>query len=199
MTKVNITALFIAGITAIAMALNGFGVWSLVVQTLVYAFFRTLFLWIYSKWIPIKAFSIKLLRSFAGLSSKLLLTSLISAIFNNIYPAIIAFFYPNAMKQVGYYSQANKYQEIPFGILSNTYRQVSMLILPEINDQTERLKRVVSKMTKSLAFLSFPVGFLMILIAEPGFQFLFKDKWLPAVPYFQMLCLAGMVSHLPLY
>ncbi|MCE5178142.1 MAG: lipopolysaccharide biosynthesis protein [Porphyromonadaceae bacterium] len=194
MTKVNITALFIAGITAIAMALNGFGVWSLVVQTLVYAFFRTLFLWIYSKWIPIKAFSIKLLRSFAGLSSKLLLTSLISAIFNNIYPAIIAFFYPNAMKQVGYYSQANKYQEIPFGILSNTYRQVSMLILPEINDQTERLKRVVSKMTKSLAFLSFPVGFLMILIAEPSFQFLFKDKWLPAVPYFQMLCLAGMVS-----
>lgn len=48
MTKVNITALFIAGVTAIAMALNGFGVWSLVVQTLVYAFFRSLFLWIYS-------------------------------------------------------------------------------------------------------------------------------------------------------
>ena len=194
MTKVNITALFIAGIIAIAMALHGFGVWSLVVQTLVYAFFRSLFLWIYSKWIPVKVFSIKLLQSFAGLSSKLLLTSLISAVFNNIYPAIIAFFYPNAMKQVGYYSQANKYQEIPFGILSNTYRQVSMLILPEINEQTERLKRVVSKMTKSLAFLSFPVGFLMILIAEPGFQFLFKDKWLPAVPYFQMLCLAGMIS-----
>ncbi|HBA99728.1 MAG TPA: flippase [Porphyromonadaceae bacterium] len=194
MTKVNITALFIAGVTAIAMALNGFGVWSLVVQTLVYAFFRSLFLWIYSKWIPVKVFSIKLLQSFAGLSSKLLLTSLIGAVFNNIYPAIIAFFYPNAMKQVGYYSQANKYQEIPFGILSNTYRQVSMLILPEINEQTERLKRVVSKMTKSLAFISFPVGFLMILIAEPGFQFLFKDKWLPAVPYFQMLCLAGIVS-----
>jgi len=98
------------------------------------------------------------------------------------------------MKQVGYYSQANKYQEIPFGILSNTYRQVSMLVLPEINEQTERLKRVVRKMIKSLAFLSFPIGFLMILVAEPAFVFLFKDKWLPAVPYFQVLCLAGMVS-----
>ncbi|MCE5206279.1 MAG: lipopolysaccharide biosynthesis protein [Porphyromonadaceae bacterium] len=194
MTKVNIVALLIAGIIALVMAFNGFGVWTLVVQTLVYAFFRTLFLWIYSKWIPVKTFSIKLLQSFIGLSSKLVLTSLISGIFNNIYPSIIAFFYPNAMRQVGYYSQANKYQEIPFSVLSNTYRQVSMLILPEINEQTERLKRVVSKMVKSLAFLSFPVGFLMILVAEPGFQFLFKDKWLPAVPYFQMLCLAGMVS-----
>lgn len=194
MTKVNISALFIAGTVAVVMAVSGYGVWALVVQTLVYAFFRSLFLWIYSKWTPVSVFSIKLLRSFSGLSNQLLLTSLISAIFNNLYPAIIAFFYPNAMKQVGYYSQANKYQEIPFSVLSNTYRQVSMLILPEINEQTERLKRVVSKMIKSIAFISFPVGFLMILIAEPGFQFLFKDKWLPAVPYFQVLCLAGMVS-----
>ncbi|WP_294069125.1 lipopolysaccharide biosynthesis protein [Proteiniphilum sp. UBA1028] len=194
MTKVNMTALLIAGTVAIAMAFSGYGVWALVVQTLLYAFFRSLFLWFYSKWTPLKVFSIRLLRSFSGLSNKLLLTSLISAIFNNIYPSIIAFFFPNAMKQVGYYSQANKYQEIPFGILSNTYRQVSMLVLPEINEQTERLKRVVSKMIKSLAFLSFPIGFLMILIAEPGFVFLFKEKWLPAVPYFQVLCLAGMIS-----
>ena len=194
LTKVNTSALFIADAVAIVMALTGYGVWALVMQTLIYAFFRSLFLWIYSKWIPLKVFSIKLLRSFTGLSNKLLLTSLINAVFNNIYPGIIAFFYPNAMNQVGYYSQANKYQEIPFGILSNTYRQVSMLVLPEINEQTERLKRVVSKMIKSLAFLSFPIGFLMILIAEPSFVFLFKDKWLPAVPYFQVLCLAGMVS-----
>ncbi|KUK78686.1 MAG: Uncharacterized protein XD92_0124 [Proteiniphilum acetatigenes] len=194
LTRLNIGAQVIAVAASIVMAVNGFGVWSLVTQTVLYALFRTLFLWIYSKWIPLQVFSIKLLRTFTGLSNKLLLTSLISAVFNNIYPSIIAFFYPNAMKQVGYYSQANKYQEIPFGILSNTYRQVSMLVLPEIHEQTERTKRVVSKMIKSLAFLSFPIGFLMILIAEPAFVFLFKDKWLPAVPYFQVLCLAGMVS-----
>ncbi|MDD3908652.1 MAG: oligosaccharide flippase family protein, partial [Proteiniphilum sp.] len=81
-----------------------------------------------------------------------------------------------------------------FGILSNSFRSVSMLILPEINNQTERLKRVLSKMIKSLAFLSFPAGFLMILIAEPAFAILFKEKWLPAVPYFRILCLAGVIS-----
>lgn len=194
LTRLNIGAQLIAVTASIVMAVNGYGVWSLVTQTVLYALFRTLFLWLYSRWVPLRQFSLKLLRSFTGLSSKLLLTSLISAVFNNIYPAIIAFFYPNAMRQVGYYSQALKYQEIPYTILSNTFRTVSMLILPEINEQTERLHRVVSKMMKSLAFLSFPIGFLMILIAEPTFVFLFKDKWLPAVPYFQVLCLAGMVS-----
>ena len=194
LTKVNMAALLITATVAIVMALNGFGVWTLVAQTLLFAFFRSLFLWLYSRWIPLRIFSLKILRSFSGISNKLLLTSLINAVFNNIYPSIIAFFYPNSMRQVGYYSQANKYQEIPFGILSNTFRSVSMLVLSEINEQTERLKRVVSKMMKSLAFLSFPIGFLMILIAEPTFHFLFKDKWLPAVPYFQVLCLAGVVS-----
>lgn len=194
MTRVNLTAQLIATAAAILLAVNGYGVWSLVAQASLYAFFRTLFLWLYSRWTPLAVFSLKLLRSFAGLSYKLVTTSLINALFNNIYPAIIAYFYPNAMHQVGYYNQAQKYQDIPFAMLSNTFRSVSMLILPEINDQTERLHRVVGKMMKSLAFFSFPVGLLMILIAEPTFTFLFQEKWLPAVPYFRMLCLAGIIS-----
>ncbi len=193
-TRVNLAAQVIAVIVAIVMALNGYGVWSLVVQNLLIALFRTLFLWSYSRWTPLKQFSLKLLHSFTRLSYKLVTTSLINAVFNNIYPSIIAYFYPNAMHQVGYYNQAQKYQDIPFGILSNTFRSVSILILPEINDQTERLHRVVSKMMKSLAFLSFPIGFLMILIAEPTFLFLFQEKWLPAVPYFRILTLAGIIS-----
>ena len=54
MTKVNMTALLIAGTVAIVMAFYGDGVWALVVQTLLYAFFRSLFLWFYSKWTPLK-------------------------------------------------------------------------------------------------------------------------------------------------
>ena len=92
MTKINISALFIAGIVAIVMAVTGYGVWALVMQTLVYSFFRSLFLWIYSKWTPVSIFSFKLLRSFSGLSNKLLLTSLINAFFNNIYPPSLHFF-----------------------------------------------------------------------------------------------------------
>jgi len=70
MTKVNLSALLIAGAVAIVLAIKGYGVWALVMQTLIYAFFRSLFLWIYSKWIPLKVFSIKLLRTFTGLSNK---------------------------------------------------------------------------------------------------------------------------------
>lgn len=194
LTKLNLTALLISASIAIFMAIKGYGVWALVAQTIGYAFFRVIFLWIYSNWRPVLRFSFSTLKNSMGLSNKLLLAGLINAVFNNIYPAIIAFFYPNSMRQVGYFTQASKYQDIPFGMLSNTFRSVSMLILPLINSDTERLNRVVSKIMKSLAFLSFPIGFYMILAAEPAFHLLFGDKWNEAIPYFKVLAIAGMFS-----
>lgn len=139
-------------------------------------------------------FTPKLLMNSMAFSSKLMATSIISSIFNNIYPSIIAFFYPNSMNSVADYTQANKYQDIPFAMISNTFRSISMLILSEINQEIERLKRVVSKMQKTIAFISFPFGLYMILVARQVFELLWQEKWLSAVPYFQVLTLAGIVS-----
>lgn len=194
LTKVNIPAVLLSAIVAVVLAMKDFGVWALVAQVVTYSGFRTLFLWIYTSWRPVAKFSTTLLKNSMQLSSKLLSASLISAFFNNIYPSIIAFFFPNSMNSVADYTQANKYQDIPFAMISNTFRSISMLILSEINQEVERLKRVVSKLLKTIAFISFPVGMLMILVAEPVFKLIWQEKWLSAVPYFQMLTLAGIVS-----
>lgn len=194
LTKVNIPAVMLSAIIAIVLGINDYGIWALVAQVVTYAFFRTLFLWIYTSWRPQFLFSKSLLMNSMGLSSKLLASSLISAIFNNIYPSIIAFFYPNSMNSVADYTQANKYQEIPFAMISNTFRSISMLILSEINQEIERLRRVLSKMLKTIAFVTFPVGIFMMLVAHQGFDLIWQDKWLSAVPYFQVLTMAGMVS-----
>ena len=191
-TKANTTALIISTLIAIYMAWKGYGVWSLVAQNVIYAFFRSILFWMYSSWRPEPLFSLSKLKTFFAFSNKLIMSGAIGAIFNNIYPSIIAMFYP--MQQVGFYTQAYKYQDTPFSVLSDTFRSVSMLILSEINDQTARLRRVVVKLMKSMAFLSFPIALILILIAEPLFVNVFGEKWLPSVPYFQILCLGGAVS-----
>lgn len=192
LTRVNILALLIADVVAIMIALLGLGVWALVAQFTLYALLRTIFLWVRSSWRPIRSFAFSCLKKYFGLSYKLLLSNTISTTVNNVYPSLIALFYP--MSQVAYFNQAKKYQEIPFLTLSNTFRTVAMLILSMVNEQSDRLKRVVRKMIKSLAFLSFPIAFLMILIAEPTFHFFFREKWMASVPYFQILTLGGMLS-----
>lgn len=191
-TKVNLSALLFANVVAIVMAFTGYGVWALVAQTVLYAFLRTVLLWFHTSWRPSAVFSSRRLHSFWGFSNKLLLTSVVSTIVNNIYPSLIAAFYP--MNHVAYFNQAKKYQEIPFLTISNTFRSVSMLVLSEINEEPERLKRVVGKFIKSVAFLVFPIGLLMIVVAEPTFHLFFREKWMAAVPYFHVLALAGMLS-----
>ena len=192
LTKVNMLSLLIADLVALLMAIAGKGVWALVAQTLVYAFCRSALLVRYTSWFPNAGFRLTSLKTFFAFSHKLLLTSAISTTINNIYPSLIAAFYP--MSQVAFFNQAKKYQDIPFLTIGNTFKSVSMLILPEINGESVRLKRVISKIIKSVAFLSFPAGCAMIAIAEPTFYLFFKEKWLPAVPYFQILTIAGMLS-----
>ncbi|MDO5523243.1 MAG: lipopolysaccharide biosynthesis protein [Bacteroidia bacterium] len=194
LTKINIPSVLLSAIVSVIMALAGYGIWALVAQVVSYSFFRAMLLWMYSSWRPAFVFSMQMLKNSMAFSNKLLAGSLISAVFNNIYPSLIAFFFPNSMNSVADYDRANRYQDIPFAMISNTFRSISMLILSEINQEIERLKRVVSKLLKSIAFLSFPIGFYMILVAEAVFAFIWQEKWLSAVPYFRILTLAGIAS-----
>ena len=191
-TKANTTALIISTIIALFMAWKGFGVWSLVAQRVISSFLKTVLLWLYSSWRPARLFSFSKLKTFFAFSNKLLASGAIGAVFNNIYPSIIGVYYP--MKQVGFYQQAYNYQDTAFSVISDTFRSVSVVILSEINHHTDRLLQVVSKLMKSISFLSFPIAFILILIAEPIFVNVFDEKWLPSVPYFQILCLGGAVS-----
>ncbi|MDD2590689.1 MAG: lipopolysaccharide biosynthesis protein [Fermentimonas sp.] len=192
LSKINIFALLIADIVAVLMAIYDLGVWALVFQSILFALIRTILLWIYSGWRPNGIFSKKRLSSFFSFSSKLLVSNTISTVANNIYPSLIAMFYP--MNQVAYFNQAKRYQDIPFVTMSNTFRSVAMLILSEVNRDSDRMKRILSKLIKSISFISFPVGFIMIITAESLFFLFFKEKWLEAVPYFRILTFAGMLS-----
>ena len=50
----------------------------------------------------------------------------------------------------------------------------------------------MSKGLRALSFVSIPVLFLLMIVAQPLIIFLFTEKWINAVPYFQILCVGGM-------
>lgn len=44
-----------------------------------------------------------------------------------------------------------------------------------------------------------PILIFLAVLAEPIFRFLFTEKWLPAVPYFQILCVTGILYPVHAY
>ena len=190
--RVNLWALGLASVAAVVMAYCGMGVWSLVTQTLGLAVLRALFFWAFNDWRPQWVFRMASLREFFGYSSNLVVSGIINNVFNKIYPLIIGKFY--GMTQTGYYTQADKYQDIASALVSNIFRSVAFPVFSTVQDDLPRLNRICRKNVRAISFFIFPIMLLMIVVSYPLILLVLKEQWLPSVPYFRLLCLSGICS-----
>ena len=196
-TIISIPSIVIGGVTGIVLALNGYGVWSLVWNQLVTAFVRSLQFWIYSDWKPTWEFNIKKFKSHFNFGYKITLSTLIQRIFSNLYILVIGKFFTAA--QVGFYTRADTMKNLPVTNLTMALSKVTYPLFSRIQNDTEKLKRAYQKIIMMVIFIIAPFMLCLGVLAEPLFRFLFTDKWLPAVPYFQILCISGVFYPLHIY
>lgn len=194
--KVSICASLLSGVIGISMAYQGFGVWSLAVQKISGGFFRTTLLWFVSSWQPAWLFSTRSLRSMFGFGSKLLCASLLNTVFDNIYYLVIGKLFSPA--SLGYYARADNFQKLPSSTISSVILRVAFPIFSTIQDDTERVKRGMKMALTTLALINFPIMIGLAMVARPLVLLLLTDKWLPSVPYLQLLCLVGLFYPLNL-
>ena len=86
---VNVVTTISSGLLAIIMAFAGFGVWSLVYPTFLTIILKFFLYWRYQHWFPKLQFSIKSCKTLFGFGSKILASSILATIFENIYPIVI--------------------------------------------------------------------------------------------------------------
>lgn len=194
LAKVNIVSSIVSVIVAIAMAYRGYGVWALVFQQICMSLFNTLLLWIVTEWRPILSFSLKSFKELFGYGAYLLLAEIVSSICDNIQGLIIGHKF-NAVT-MGYYAQAKKLEEVPTASITQVVNQVTFPIYASLQNDKERLKNTVRRTLGLMNFINFPLMLLLIVVAKPLFIFLFSEKWINSVLYFQILCLAGLVCCL---
>ncbi len=190
-TKVNFGSTILSGLSGVIMAFTDFGVWALVVQQTSYHGFRMILFHIYAKWRPKPLFSWQIIRGYASFSLHMLGTSMLTVLFNNIYTFLFGKLYP--IKNVGFYTQGNKMSDTVnftfISILGPTYS-----IFSKIHEQTERMVNVLRSIIQKVSIATIPTTIFFIVVAEPLFYILFGTKWLSAVPFFQVICLANLFA-----
>jgi O-antigen/teichoic acid export membrane protein len=192
--KVSVIATVISGTIGVTMALNGFGVWSLVAQSLGSNLFRTALLWLFNTWRPSLTFSFVSLRGMFAFGSKLLCAGMIATIFDNIYLIVIGKMF--SASDLGFYSRAKGLQQLPVMNISTTVARVTFPVFSSVQDDKARLKRGVRKALLTLAMVNFPMMIGLAVVARPLVLVLLTDKWLPCVPYLQLFCMVGMLYPL---
>jgi len=192
--KVSIIATVISGTVGVTMAYNGFGVWSLVAQSLGNNLLRAILFWFFSTWRPSLVFSFNSIRVMFSFGSRLLISALLNAVFQNIYFVVIGkLFSPS---DLGFYSYAERLQKIPVANISGIIGRVTFPVFSSVQDDKPRLKRGVRKALTALAMINFPMMVGLAIVAKPLVHVLLTDKWLPCVPYLQLHCAVGILYPL---
>ena len=187
--KLQLPSLLISAIISIWMAYNNYGVWSIIAKDLGYTFFATLQLWWYGKWTPSLIFDKKKFKYHFDFGYKLSLSQMIDTIFNNLYYIIIGKYFSAA--QLGYFTRARSLEQLPTGFFYNAFNRVFYPLLARVDDDIQ-LKKTYSQLMRVVVFIVTPILVYLGIVAEPFFRWLLTEKWLPAVPYFQLLLISGI-------
>lgn len=176
-------------IVTIVMAYLGYGVWSLVAQHLLIALLPMIAFAVITRWKPLPVFSKKSFKELFSFGGFMFLTSIVNTISDNIQGLLIGRVYNSAT--MGYYSKAKSTEGLASNGISQVVSTVTYQLYAEVQDDLTALINILKRITISLAYLTFPLIISLMILAKPLFIILYSERWLPSVPYFQILAFAG--------
>ncbi len=187
---ISLAASLVSGIASIWMALDGYGVWSLVVQQLSKQAVVSLLLWIFSTWKPSAVFSWSSFKEMFNFGSKLLACSLISVIWNEIYSLVIGKMYNPV--SVGYFTRAEKFKSLVTSNIGQVVQRVGYPVMSSIQSDPQRQVRVYRKVVRLTMLITSTLVMGLIGCADAMIEVLIGAKWLPAAEYLRILGLSGI-------
>ena len=177
----------LSGAFGIAFAFLGFGIWALVVQSLLNVLFNTVILAFVVKWRPQRIFSFERLKPLVRYGWKLLATGLMFTGYTELRSIVIGKRYSAA--DLGYYDRGYSFPRLIAANIDSTINRVLFPSLSIQQDDYNRLKEMTRRAAKTSAYLMTPLLFGLAIVAKPLVLLLLGEKWLPCVPYLQILSL----------
>ena len=186
--KISFFSALISGIIGVIMAFYDYGVWSLVVQQVLSGFLRAIMMWSFIKWIPILKWSHESFVYLWGFGSKMMLSSLINTLYQNIYPLIIGRFY--SAGQLGYYTRACQFSQLPSSNFTGIIKRVTYPVLSSLQNDDSELSAKFRKTLRATVFIICPIMFGLFAVSDHLITVVLTEKWIPVSPLLKILCIA---------
>lgn len=194
---VQLTIGVISGLTGILMAYLGYGYWALVGMGLAGSLSRFIGYWFSSPWRPKLVFSIEKLKIHFGYGSRIVGSGMISTLYNNLMTILIGRYF--SLTTLGLYGNASALYLVPVSVLADPINKVTFPVLVRFQNNEERLRAGYRRVMRLLFQLSCPVMVTLVVLANPFYHLLYGDKWMAAAPYFQILCICGILFPINSY
>ena len=192
----TLAAIVISGSIGILMAYNGWGVWALVGQSMSNQILLTLIIWLVIPWRPVSRFSWTRFKGLFRYGWKIFGANFITSIFVNIRKLVIGRFFSPA--SLAYYEKGDQLSSLVINNITSSAQTILLPVFSEAQDDRLRVKTMMRRSTKLSCFFIYPLMVGMIVSAKPLIVFLLTEKWLPVVPFVQILCIANFFRPITL-
>lgn len=181
-----------SGLLALWLALNQFGVWSLVWQTLAQTILTAVSLWVLTRWRPQGGLNKAAIQELWGYSSNLLGFQAFNYWSRNGDNFLVGrFLGANAL---GFYTRAYTTMLLPVNQVVGILGRVLFPTLAKVQNDPQRVKRIYLQTVAAIALIAFPMMLGLSIVAHNFVLVIFGAKWLPMVRTLQILSLVGLLQ-----
>lgn len=190
----SIIAAVVSGLVGLYLAYSGWGVWALVWQSIISSCVNVAVIWFLARWMPRLVYSWQSFRAMFSYGSKLLASGLLHTVYSHASSLIIGKFYTPA--ELGYYDRGNQIASLPSLNLSSVFYSVTFPILSKLQQDNKRLIHAYNQYLSKISLIIFFIMTLLAVVAKPLILLLLTEKWVGAVPFVRVFCLAYMFDSI---
>ncbi len=194
LAKVEITAVGCGAIVGIGLAVAGFGVWSLVFQSLTTVSVTTVLLWFMGTWRPKFTFHWKEVKSVSSYSLNLTGFNIFNYFARNADYLLIGRYL--GAQDLGYYTLAYRILLFPLQNISSVIGRVMFPVYASVQDDNQRFGNAYLKVAKTIALVSFPLMMGVFSLAAPFVLTVFGAKWQPVILLIMILAPVGLIQSI---
>lgn len=178
----------ICGTLAVLAALNGFGVYALLVSPIITSVALFLVDYRQNQLRLVAHINWNALRKIYNYSIFLFLYCILNFFTRNIDKLIVGRFF--SLRDLGYYEKSYRLMMMPLEYFSFLLGSVMHPILTSLQDNFDELTEKYNKIVHLMAFVSCTIGVTLYFAAADAVLFVFGDQWGQAVPVFKVLAMS---------
>ena len=194
LTAASIISSVFYGAVAIGMAVFGFGVWSLIVGSVVSVFINAVLLSYFASYFPKFCFNRKYCGEIWSFGGAITISSLFNHIARNADNFIIGrYLGPEAL---GFYSRAYNLATIPKEMTVSIFGSVLFPSFARMQGNIIRQSDAYFKSINAIVLVTFPMSLILLISAPELVDFVYGAKWANSILPLRILSLAGFVYTL---
>lgn len=177
----------VSSVVGIAMAFSGYGIWALVAQYMTNAVIHTVVLFFMIDWRPKFEISWKSVKELWDYGAKVLGATLVYTIRDNIRTLLIGKRFSSS--DLAYYNQGQKFPALLVTDIVAALGNVLFPVMSKNQTDTEKVKALMRNAIRISSYVLLPAIAGMFAVSETFVRVILTDKWLPCVPFLQIMCL----------